>query len=572
MADGENENENIGEQGASDRLPTPTVVRARRWELPLIWLVPLLAAAIGLSLVIHAWRSKGPVITVSFTTAESIEPGKTQVKFKNVVIGKVNAVALTEDRQTVSIQIALEKRYAYFATKGSRFWVVRPRIGLGGVSGLSTLFSGAFIGADTGGTQEQDTQTHFKGLETPPPLTHGEPGSTFTVRSDTLGSLDIGSPVYFRHVQVGRVVGYKLGEDGKDVRIRLFVDNPYDQYVTGDSRFWNVSGINVSVDAAGLKLNTESLAAIVAGGIAFRTPSGRHHGESAAADTTFKLFTSRDMAMQPPNGPPLRLHMRFKQSVRGLAVGALVDFEGISLGSVTHINVEFDPAHNRFPINVTAVIYPRRLGRASDQFIANSGDAKDKSLSGGLATLIKHGLRAQIRSGNLLTGQLYIALDFFPHDVHKEVDTSQRRLWVPTVPGSFDQLQAQLARIADRLDKVPIDRIGQHLNQTLVQADALFKQINGKLAPQASETLRQIQTTLHSLDQSVSSGSPLQLNLNQTLLQIQDAARSLRVLGNYLSRHPEALLRGKHNNDPAPLNTPTTRKQPPSAADGGGEP
>ncbi|KGI77776.1 intermembrane transport protein PqiB [Oleiagrimonas soli] len=551
--------------GDTNDLPAPQIARRRRWQLPLIWLVPVVAAVVGLSLVVHALMSEGPTITISFKTAEGIEPGKTQVKFKNVVIGKVHTVALSKDRGTVLVRVDLEKRYDYFASDGSRFWVVRPRVGLGGVSGLSTLFSGAYIGADTESGDRHEERRRFKGLETPPPLTHGEPGSTFTLDSDDLGSLDIGSPVYFRRIQVGRVVSYRLDEDGKGVQLQVFVDAPYDRYVTDQTRFWNASGVNVAVDAGGLKVNTESLATVVAGGIAFQAPDYVRNDKRATASTHFELFDSRDKAMQPPDGPPLWLHMRFHQSVRGLAKGATVDFEGISIGEVKRISVEYDPVKKRFPVDVTAVIYPQRLGRAHEQFAKRIGDAYEKNPGLGLAVLIKHGLRAQLRSGNLLTGQLYVALDFFPNDPHQELDPKQRPLRVPTVPGSFDRIQEQVAHIADRLDKVPFDRIGQHLDQSLQGIDALLKQLNGKLAPQASETLKQAQTTLRSLDGSLSGDSPLQQNLGQTLLQVQRAARSLRVLTDYLGRHPEALLRGKRNNAPPPEAPPapaSKEKQP----------
>ena len=556
----------LPEHASAEDLPEPQVTRRRRWHLPLIWLVPVVAAAVGLSLVLHAYLSEGPVISITFNTAEGIVPGKTQVKFKNVVIGQVRSVALSRDRSTVSVHVGLEKRYAYFASSGSRFWVVRPRIGLGGISGLSTLVSGAYIGADTGGGGKQRQQTQFQGLETPPPLTHGEPGSSFVVQSEDLGSLDIGSPVYFRRIQVGRVVSYKLDEDGSGVRLQVFVDAPYDRYVTRDSRFWNASGVNVSVDASGLKVNTESLATVVSGGIAFQAPSQDPKAARAPAGTHFRLYDSRARAMQPPDGPPVRLRMRFNQSVRGLAVGAPVDFEGITIGAVKRISVEYDPRHKRFPVDVSAVVYPQRLGRANAQFAQRMGDPDQKHPGLGLAFLVRHGLRAQLRSGNLLTGQLYVAMDFFPGDRSRHIDARAEPLSVPTVPGNFDKLQEQLARIADRLDKVPFDRIGNHLDQTLVEMNQALKQFNGKLAPQAGKALVQARDALRSLSRSLSGDSPLQQNLDQTLEQIRRAARSLRVLTDYLGRHPEAILRGKRNNHPKP------EAPPPAATSKGGKP
>ncbi|MDA3913529.1 MlaD family protein [Oleiagrimonas sp.] len=546
------------ETPASGQLPKPTVASRRRWQVPLIWLVPVVAAVIGLSLVVHAYLSAGPTITISFKTAEGIESGKTQVKYKNVVIGKVQDVLLSDDRSTVLVKVNLDKKYASFATAGSRFWVVRPRVGLGGVSGLNTLFSGAYIGADTGKNHKQSS--HFKGLEKPPPLTHGEPGSAYTLTSDALGSLDIGSPVYFRRIQVGRVVSYRLDDDGKQVRINVFIEAPYDRYVTSDSRFWNASGLNISVDAGGVKVNTESLASVVAGGLAFQSPEADKPAPHASAGAHFALFDNRAQAMKPPDGVPVDVHMHFNHSVRGLSVGAPVDFMGITLGNVRHIGAEYVPEQKRFAVDVTARLYPRRLGKASTQFAKRIGDPYLKNPGLGLAVLVKHGLRAQMRSGNLLTGQLFIALDFFPNQPHKTIDPKHRPLEVPTVSGGFDKLQEQVAHIADRMDKVPFDRIGKNLNKSLEGINHLLRQFNGTLAPKTGATLDQAQRTLKSLDGSLSADSPLQQNLGQTLIEVKRAARSLRVFTDYLSRHPEAFLRGRQNHGPAPV--PDTKSSP----------
>ncbi len=542
-----------------DDIPPPAKVRKRRWTVSLIWLVPLVAALIGLSLVISAWLSAGPEIVISFQDAQGITAGKTEVKYKNVVIGKVQSLQLNDDRSKVLVKVALDQRAESFATEGSRFWVVRPRIGLGGVSGLGTLFSGSFIGADTGGSKQY--KDHFKGLEKPPPLTHAEAGRSFLLASDDLGSLDIGSPVYFRRIQVGRVVAYHLDKDGKGVTLQLFVKAPNDKFVTADSRFWNASGVDVSVGAGGLKVNTESLATVVSGGVAFQAPAGSDATEEAAANTRFKLFDDKNLAMKPPDGPPVRLRMRFHQSVRGLAVGAPVDFLGIDLGKVTGVSLDFDSETKRFPADVTAVIYPQRIGKANRRFIERTGNDNPGAL---LGILVKHGLRAQLRNGNLLTGQLYVALDFFPKAPKVAFDGQLDPLVVPTVAGSFDKLQQQVADIVDKVHKIPFDDLGTQLDASLTQLHGLLDQFNHQLAPQAKSTLEQAQKTLDAATGALSGGSPLRNNLGRTLQEMQRAARSLRVLTNYLSRHPEALLRGrKGDKTPVEPYQPSPSQPPP---------
>jgi len=550
---------------APDALPRP-VVEQRRFKESLIWLVPALAALVGLSLVIHNWLQTGPQVVISLQSAEGLDAGKTPVKYKNVVIGRVKKIRLSPDRSHVLVSVALEKSAEGFATKGTRYWVVRPRIGLGGVSGIDTLFSGAFIGADVGESDEQ--QEHFDGLEAPPAVRHGELGRSFVLHSEDLGSLDVGSPVYYRRIQVGRVASYTLDKDGKGVSLHVFIDGPNDRFVSRSSRFWNASGVDLSLGANGLKLNTQSMAAVLAGGVAFQDPPGPHDSTPAPEDTSFKLFGDRTTAMAPPDGEPHYLRMRFEQSVRGLAVDAPVEFLGINIGKVVSVRLDYDEKTQKFPVLVGAVVYPERLGAAYDKLEAMAranGHAPD--LARMMGGLIAHGLRAQARTGNLLTGQLYVALDFVPHATKVDFDPAAKPLTIPTAPGSFDKLQEQLAEIVDKLDKVPFDSIGKHVDQVLAGLDTTLKQVNGKTLPAFTETLHGVQKTMGTADAALSDDSPLQRNLGATLEQVQRMSRSLRVLSDYLSGHPEALLRGRRPDDrpatpPAPGPAPAQEHKP----------
>ena len=540
-----------------DDLPEP-VVHKRRVGISLIWLVPLVAAAVGVSLLVHGWLGQGPAITVTFQTAEGLEANKTQVKYKNVVIGKVTQIALTHDHSQVKVKIDLEKNAESFATKDTRFWVVRPRVGIGGVSGVDTLFSGAFIGADTG--DSTDEQDEFKGLETPPPVLHGQPGKRFTLHSGDLGSLDIGSPVYFRRVQVGHVVSHALDEDGKGVSLQVFIDGPNDRYVSKSSRFWNASGVDVSLGADGLKLNTQSLATVLAGGVAFQSPNGPHDDTPAEENANYDLVNDQASAMAPPDGEPRYIRMRFDHSLRGLRVDSPVEFLGINVGKVVSVNLDYDIQAQRFPVIVGAVVYPERLGKAHQKLMAAAIGRGDTDWSQMVGRLVDHGLRAQARSGNLLTGQLYIAIDFDPKAKPVKFDPAAKPLELPTTSGNFDKIQEQLGSIVDKIQKIPFDTIGKNLDESLKQLSGTLKQVNESLAPEATKTFKQAQQTLGAANNALSDDSPLQQNLGQTLQELQRTARSLRVLTDYLSRHPESLIRGK-GKDAAPAQAP-----PPPAA------
>lgn len=524
-----------------DDLPQPAVRRSKL-GFSLIWIVPILAALVGLSLVVHSWLDAGPAISVTFNSAEGLDAGKTQVKYKSVVIGKATKIRLSKDRSHVIVTLALDKSAESFATKGSRFWVVRPRIGLGGVSGVDTLLSGPFIGADVGDSKEE--KTHFEGLETPPPVIHGTPGTSFVLHSSDLGSLDVGSPVYFRHIQVGRVSSYALDPDGEGVTVRVFIDGPNDAFVTISSRFWNASGLDVALGANGLKVNTQSLATVLAGGVAFQDPPGPHPDARAPEDTSFKLFDDQNTAMAPPDGKPQYIRMRFNQSLRGLAVDAPVEFMGFNIGRVVSIRMDYDEKTKRFPVEVGALIYPQRLGKANEKLLAIAGGSSDADIARVMGMLVGQGLRAQARTGNLLTGQLYVSLDFVPRAPKVDFNPQATPLMIPTAPGSFDKLQEQLGDIVESIHDVPFGEIGKNFNKTLGKLNATLDQVQGKTLPAVRGTLKNLGKTLGKADNALSSNSPLQQNLGGTLGELKRMARSLRVLSDYLSTHPEALLRG----------------------------
>jgi len=534
----------------STQAPGRPQVKARKARISLVWLVPIVAGVIGLSMVIHDFLNVGPKVVVSFLTAEGLEAKKTQVKYKNVVIGTVTDIALSEDRTHVLATIELNQSATPFTRADTQYWVVRPRIGAHGVSGVDTLLSGAFIGADAGSSEE--TRKDFTGLETPPPVTFGEKGKRFILHTDDLGSLDIGSPIYFRRIQVGQVVAYELAKDGKGVDIEIFINSPNDQYVLTDSRFWNASGVDVSIGAAGLKVSTQSLTSIISGGIAFREPKYSPDAKPADSNAEFKLFEDQATALAPPDGDPKYIRMRFNQSLRGLVVNAPVDFLGVNIGRVVSVDLDYDPATRTFPGVVGAVIYPQRLGAANDKLREQAGGGdEEEQTTRILGGFVERGLRAQIRTGNLLTGQLYVAMDFDPKAPKIAYNPKARPLEIPTVGGSFDKLQEQLQAFVDKLGKIPIDDLANNLNGSLIELQKTMKNVNGQVLPQVTGTLQQAQKTIGAANATLSDDSPARLQLGQAMEEVQRTARSVRVLTDFLSRHPESLIRGR-TGDAAP--------------------
>ncbi|WPN55346.1 intermembrane transport protein PqiB [Pseudomonas sp. P9_31] len=528
--------------------PGQAAIKTRRFSVSLVWIVPIVAVLVGISLVVHSWMQEGPTITVTFKTGSGLTANKTEVKYRNVVIGHVSEVKLSGDQKSVSATIQLDKQAASFTRKDSQFWVVRPRIGAGGVSGIDTLLSGDYIGADIG--QADARSKHFTGLENPPPITYGEPGKRFMLHTQDLGSLDIGSPVYYRKIPVGQVVAYALDADGKGVNIEVFVHAPNDAYVTENTRFWNASGIDVNVGANGFAVKTESLSALLVGGIAFRAPEYSPNDQAAVEDNTFDLFEDEQTALAPPNGKAQYLSLRFDQALRGLKVDAPVEFLGVEIGKVVAINLDFDAKKRSFPLNVGIVIYPQRLGQAHTKMLkALNHDPNDEAASIKLmGSFIDNGLRAQARSGNLLTGQLYIALDFYPKAEKVVFDPTARPVVIPTIPGSLEQLQEKLESMINKINQLPIERIAGNLDSNLVELRKGLVQFNARTLPGVQTTLADVSKTLQSASSTLAEDSPQREQLSQTLDELGRMSRSLRELSDYMGRHPESLIRGRPDN------------------------
>jgi paraquat-inducible protein B len=534
--------------GIPGDLPEPEILPGRRF--PLVWLVPIAACLIGLGMLIHSWRTSGPRISIEFAAAEGLEAGKTHVSYKEVVIGTVSGVALNKGRTGVVATVDMTRDARDLLKDDTRFWIVRPQIGAGGVSGIETLLSGVYITLDPGSSDQ--LQTRFKGLDGPPPLTRDSAGTSFVLKAADIGSLSVGAPIYFHHLKAGRLVSYRMGPD-KSLDIQIFVDAPYDRFVDPTTRFWNASGVDVSLTAAGLKVNTQSLATIIAGGIAFDDPPDTAVVTAAApANSVFYLAVDRATAMADPDGPALYVRLRFDEPLRGLTVGAPVEFYGVSIGNVTKLAVDFDPTTQKFSLLVDVVAYPHRLGSVLAKFPTGNDDQDKIAIF--IGSLVRSGLRAQARTGNLVTGQLYIALDFIKSVPPAAYDVSARPLLIPTATGTVNRLQAQIGDFVTKLDRLPLDSIGKGLDHDVAQLGATLQLLNTSTLPNASATLSDARKVMQGAGGALDPDASLQMNLNNLLQEVTRSARSLRMLTEMLSAHPESLLRGRQSSPAAPPN------------------
>ena len=420
-----------------------------------------------------------------------------------------------------------------FLLADTQFWVVRPRISGANVTGLGTLISGAYIGMEIGRSKE--SRRDFVALDTEPIITGEMPGRFFVLKTSNLGSLDTGTPLFFRRLQVGQVASYSLDKDGKMLTVKVFVRAPYDQYVNPNTRFWNASGIDVSLSASGLKVQTESVLSILIGGVAFETDPTLPLLPPAEANTVFTLFENRAQAFEPAPHNPQTYQLIFNQSVRGLTVGAPVEFRGIPIGQVSDIRAQIDLKTFQFSVPVTIELDPERLGVNVLDLAPGMDLATVRRRL--IDSLVAHGVRAQLQTGNLLTGAVFVALDVIPGAPPATVDWSQTPVRLPTTPGTLEETEAKVENIVNKLNQLPLAQIGENLQKVLEQLDLTLVSARG--------TLTSAQGTFGNATSLTSPNSAQVQQLNLTLQEVSRAARSVRVLSDYLERHPEALLRGK---------------------------
>lgn len=543
--------------GNMDDLPRAVPDPNHRKRLPLVWIVPLMAIVAGIIVVIQQTLAQGPRIDITFLGADGLEANKTKIRYKDVDIGDVTDIHVAKDRKTVVVTARIHRDASDYLVDDTRFWVVRPRVAGGSVTGLGTLVSGAYISVDVGHSPVE--RRSFTGLEVPPIVTSDLPGREFVLHADDIGSLSVGSSVYYRHIAAGQVVAYSLDPGGASVTIKVFVYKPYDAFVTATTRFWQASGVDMSIGSEGVKLRTESLTAILEGGIAFQALPTAASTESVPADTAFTLYTDRERAMRQSDTEVRTFVMYFRGSLRGLSVGAPVDLRGITIGEVKSLSVEYerDAGTLRFPVEVD--IFPQRIrgrNQRSDRplGIDDSSESASRAL---VDSLVAHGMRAELKTGSLLTGQKYVALDFHTEVPADRVGWDAKPAVFPTTAGALDEIQDSVGSIAKKLDKVPFDQITArlmatmaNLDDTLKSANRLVRQIDGTIAPQINATLKEAEGAMKNAKDALGQDAPLQTDLSATLLQLSRAAKSVSALVDYLERHPESLLRGKPEKSP----------------------
>ncbi len=543
---------------ATDPLPEAVISEGSRFSL--VWLVPLIALLIGGWLVWKSFSDKGPTIVISFAEAEGLEPGKTRVRYKDVDVGKVKGIELNDDLSRVEVTVELKRSIGSHLNDQTQFWIVRPRIDPKGISGLNTLISGIYIGMDPGKGSAPGL-SHYIGRDEPLPVQSDAEGKSFVLTADSLGSLDVGSGVYYRQIQVGEVTGYHLDGDGRSVLIDIFINAPWDRLIRKNSRFWNASGFDLKLGANGVSLSLESLATLMIGGIAVDTPLNLEAGDPTVGGERFALLPDRESLENKPYSETDYYVLYFDSSIRGLTVNAPVEFRGIRVGEVVDIDLRMDPRTLEVKIPVLIALHPDIINVTGK--IDDSGRVLDR--------LIERGLRAQLAPGNLLTGQLYVDIDFHEDVPPARIVTEGPFRVFPTVPGALEKITRNVSDLLNKAGEIPFVEITRDLGDTIAELKKLLRSQESKqalsdlrrllantaeisrklnhsvpqLSGQISSTLSQMEKTLDSADATLSEDSPMVYDIRRLIDQLSSAVASFEALTDYLERHPNALLYGK---------------------------
>jgi paraquat-inducible protein B len=544
------------------------VRRSRR--LPVIWTIPIVAIAIGAWLAWDTLSKEGPRIAISFEDAEGLQAGQSQLKFKDIVLGTIKSLEFTKDRRKVLVTIATTAQAEPFLTTGTQFWVVKPRLFAGNISGFSTLLSGSYIGLLPGDAAAK-AERNFVGREEPPLLDSDIPGRTFLLKTDQLGSVNLGSPVFYRGLSVGQVLGWDIGDMAQNVTIHAFVRSPFDSYVHDQTRFWNASGVSVKLGGAGVEMQVESLRALLLGGVAFENPTTVPSGEVSAENHEFPLFVNQDAAKAASYSRKIDLLVYFSSSVRGLGAGSEVVVHGLKIGQVTDVKLSFDPVKDAIVAPVRLEIAPERIVGIGRQVFKDTRDA--------VQTLVSKGFRATLQSGNLLTGEILVSFEVLPDAPAVTVTEQDGAFVFPTTEsGGLSGLQASAGDLLRNVNAIPFASIGQSLDVltknmsgltngpqlqealtglagTMAEAQSVMKSLNTEMGPALKQlpviatslqaTLKQSDQLIRSLNTGYGGDTQFHRDLDRLMAQLNDAVRSFKALADLLTRHPEALVRGR---------------------------
>jgi len=540
-----------GPNGARDEEPRARV-RAQRFNW--VWLFPIGAAAIVVWL---AWRNladRGPAITISFRNVDGLQAGQTKIQHRNVDLGTIESLELTPDMSRVIVHARMTRQATDHLTPNTRFAIIAPHVGVGGISGLSTIVSGSYIEMYPG-KSSKESKRDFVGLDEPPALSPETKGRSFTLLANDLGSLTRGSPISFNGINVGEVEDYQLRPNNKGVQVTAFVRSPFENLVHPETRFWNAGGVDLTLGSQGLRIRANSWEQLLSGGIAFATPTEALQKGPSPEGATFGLYDNRLAADRAPLGPTLTYVADFLGNQRGLDTGTAVELQGVAVGEVTDSQLAYDDHEHTLVTRTTFYVDPEQVKILNLPVPAgmNQHDAAQQWID----KLVAEGLRAQVSSASLLTGMKLVGLDMVAGAPKARLQREGDIVKMPTsASGDFASVLQNLQNVLKNLDRATAGpQLGhalQSLDDTLTRLDKVTHDIEPdikSLITSLRDTADSAQSTLNTIQGLAGNTAPSGTDLPRMMRELTEAARSVRGLADYLDRHPEALIRGRKGDD-----------------------
>jgi paraquat-inducible protein B len=521
-----------------------------------IWIIPVVAVLIGAWMVYFQWANEGPLITIEFKTAEGMEAGKTKIKSRNVNVGEVESITLNKNSDGVTLKVRMDKSAAHLAVEDTEFWVVSPKITHAGISGLSTLISGVYIEIEPG--SEKTLKTEFVALEDPPVTPSGTPGLHITLNSNDQFAYSKGDPILYKGLTVGQFEDIYFNLYERIVYYNAFIKAPYHELVTSNTKFWDATGVKINLKADGLSVQTGNLETLLTNGVTFDVPIGMDMGEQITERTDFDIFTSYDAASDHRFKASIEYVVMVSDTIRGLNVGAPVEYRGVHIGQVESTNIlkqqerpQLFEGDLKIPVLIS--LQPGRVGLPDNQSGIDIMDRQN-------AHWVKLGLKATLKTGNLLTGSLFVDLQHYLEQPVATIDRFDEYRIIPTVSDGFSQITAKAAQFMDSLNELPMDKLSGNANELLLAITKTAKELTQtaselsgasknlsvlladankqKLSELLTVTLRNVAT----LTKDLSSGSTGYEDLRKTLSALTESMHELRPLLKQLKQQPNGLV------------------------------
>jgi len=552
--------------------PLPTAGARRRRPIPLVWIIPVLAALIAAWLAWDTYSKRGPTITILFDSGDGLQAGQSLLKFKDVTMGTVKTIVVTPDFNKVLVTVETTREAEPLLGEKTVFWIVKPQLFAGSLSGLDTLISGSYIGM-LPSTEKGKRGQNFVGSQYPPILTTAEPGTIFKLETRKLGSLSLGSPIFYRGLEVGTVLGWDLGEMARHVSVHAFVKAPFDKYVHEDSQFWNASGVSFKLGPNGVEVQMESFRALLLGGIAFESRPDTK-APVATANQQFPLYANREAADSAGYGRKLNMVSNFSGSVAGLVAGADVTLHGLKIGEVTDVGLVFDQKADQ----IVAPVHYRIEG---DRIAGAAAAATAMGIPPGVVAseMVRRGFRATLQAPSLISGSKIVAIEQMPDAPPAEMGRDGDTFIMPSAEsGGFDSITRSANELLSKINRIDFAAIGTNvvgltkglddtvnspqvkkslaaLEATMTDAQDIARKLDAgatpafarlpQIAADLQDTLAKADRLTGSANAAYGNDSKFSRELDRLLPQLNETARAFRALADLLARHPEALIKGR---------------------------